>query len=255
MTTAEEASARLQREADFHDHLYSHDRKSRSAAAKYYSVLGDCRDDFAERLVRHAPGAGALELGCAGTGRAVALARAGAQVTAIDISEVAISKARANLPGNVDVELVQMDAEAMTFDDSSFDLVYGTGVLHHLDLDRALRGIARVLRPGGRALFLEPLGHNPAIKLYRRLTPTMRSHDEHPLLMRDFDRARHFFDAVDLDYYSLTTLIAVPLRATPVFEPLQRRLTAADRLLTRRVPYLGRFAWTALIEFTNRGEH
>src|SRR3546814_4334755 len=50
---------------------------------------------------------------------------------------------------------------------------------------------SRVLRPGGRAVFIEPLGLNPAIELYRRFTPSARTPDEHPLLRRDFRR----FDA------------------------------------------------------------
>ncbi|MDP4013189.1 MAG: class I SAM-dependent methyltransferase [Candidatus Nanopelagicales bacterium] len=46
------------------------------------------------------------------------------------------------------------DAEALPFDDDSFDLVCGHAVLHHIpDLDSALREVLRVLRPGGRFVF------------------------------------------------------------------------------------------------------
>src|SRR3546814_1101008 len=84
-----------------------------------------------------------------------------------------------------------MNAEAMTFPDDSFDLVFGSGIIHHLDIDRAFGEIARVLRPGGRAVFIEPLGLNPAIELYRRFTPSARTPDEHPLLRRDFRSEEH----------------------------------------------------------------
>ena len=50
---------------------------------------------------------------------------------------------------------------------------------------QASEGIARVLRPGGRAVFLEPLIHNPILEGYRRLTPHLRSPTERALSMRD----------------------------------------------------------------------
>jgi SAM-dependent methyltransferase len=51
----------------------------------------------------------------------------------------------------------------MPYADSTFDAVYGSSVLHHLDLDRALREVFRVLRPGGRAAFAEPNLLNPQV--------------------------------------------------------------------------------------------
>ena len=74
-----------------------------------------------------------------------------------------------------------MDAEQLEFADDSFNLVCGSGVLHHLDLNRAYAEVARVLEPTGIGVFEEPLGHNPAINAYRRRTPEMRTVDEHPL--------------------------------------------------------------------------
>jgi ubiquinone/menaquinone biosynthesis C-methylase UbiE len=54
----------------------------------------------------------------------------------------------------VPVSTESCDAAALPFDDSSFDLVLGHAVLHHLpDLDRAFAEFARVLRPGGTLLF------------------------------------------------------------------------------------------------------
>ncbi len=44
--------------------------------------------------------------------------------------------------------------------------VLGKQILHHLDMTQAVPEIARVLRPGGRAVFLEPLIHNPLLEGY-----------------------------------------------------------------------------------------
>ena len=96
----------------------------------------------------------------------------GARVTGIDISEVALDlgKARARDQGVEDVMFLVMDAEKMQFEDNSFDLVCGTSILHHLHLSKALRELARILKPQEKAIFIEPIGHNPAINLFRRLT-------------------------------------------------------------------------------------
>ncbi len=53
--------------------------------------------------------------------------------------------------------LLQLNAEKMDFRDQSFDLVVGAAVLHHLfQPDKVIESCARILKPGGRAIFFEP---------------------------------------------------------------------------------------------------
>jgi ubiquinone/menaquinone biosynthesis C-methylase UbiE len=55
----------------------------------------------------------------------------------------------------IPVETVVAEAEELPFEDSSFDLVFGHAVLHHIpDLDRAFAEFERVLRPGGTLAFM-----------------------------------------------------------------------------------------------------
>src|SRR5205807_1094253 len=101
---------------------------------------------------------------------------------------------RAEAAGLADrVDFLVDDAHATTFPDDSFDLIVGVAILHHLDLEVALREIRRVLRPGGRAVFLEPLWHNPLLRLGRRLTPSARTPDEHPLTVQDWELCHAIF--------------------------------------------------------------
>jgi ubiquinone/menaquinone biosynthesis C-methylase UbiE len=136
-----------------------------------------------------ADGARVLDLGCGRGERSVDLLRRGATVDGIDISSVYTAQAEATAhEAGFDADrftFVAGDAHCLPYDDATFDLVVGDGILHHLDLDVALGEIHRVLKPGGRALFREPLLDNPLLKLFRRLTPKARTEDELPLSASD----------------------------------------------------------------------
>jgi SAM-dependent methyltransferase len=94
-----------------------------------------------------------LEIGCGVGTDTVRFARAGAEITAVDLTETAVTLTRGHLeqlglPG----EVRQADAESLPFADGSFDLVWSWGVLHHTpDTARAVGEVARVLAPGGEA--------------------------------------------------------------------------------------------------------
>jgi len=131
-----------------------------------------------------------LEIGC-GHGELTSwLARAGAEVTARDVSPGMIGVARA-LAARLGLESkIRFDVgpgERLEYADGIFDIVFGHDVLHHMDLRAATREIHRVLAPGGRAVFAEPLGHNPVINHFRRKSPDNRTVDERPLLFSDFE--------------------------------------------------------------------
>jgi SAM-dependent methyltransferase len=118
-----------------------------------------------------ARGKRALELGC-GTGVFLErVARSGAALHGIDLSQDLLAKARARLAGFPNVTLDRGNAEALPYPDGHFDAVYGSSVLHHLDLDAALREAYRVLRPGGRVVFAEPNILNPQVLLMFRFPP------------------------------------------------------------------------------------
>jgi len=67
-----------------------------------------------------------------------------------------------------------------TIPDDSIDYAFGHGVLHHLDLERFAPAINRKLRAGGVARFVEPAQGNFLLRLFRKLTPKLRTPDEHP---------------------------------------------------------------------------
>ena len=100
---------------------------------------------------RVAPGMRVLDLAC-GPGYAAELAhQRGANVVGVDFSPAMVELARARYPR---LEWQTGDAQALCFDDGTFDAVLmNFGLLHLAETERALSEAARVLRPGGRFAF------------------------------------------------------------------------------------------------------
>jgi ubiquinone/menaquinone biosynthesis C-methylase UbiE len=225
-----------------HDLQYSNRR--------FYRTATESKEFISHWLAAHGPGTRALDY-CCGTGQnALELARLGAEVTGVDISDRSLATARAEARrlGLADrATFLEMDAEQLTFDDASFDLIVCNGVLHHVQLARAFEELARVLRPGGRILCVEALSHNPLIHLYRRRTPHLRTpwEVEHILKVQDIRRARGFFGRVEIRFFHLASLAAIPFIDRPGFGTLLRALNGVDRLILR-VPGLQKMAWQAI---------
>jgi SAM-dependent methyltransferase len=241
---------RKAREAAFHDRAFSEETRQ-DLWSKYYRVVRASAQCYEDYLKSNCAGRRVLEYGCGVSSRSFLLADCGAAaVTGIDISPVAIERAaqRAKGNGRENVSFQLMDAERLDFPDDSFDLVCGTSIIHHLDLERAYSEVSRVLRPEGSAIFVEPLGHNPLINLYRRRTPHLRTSDEHPLRMGDLRTACDYFEAVSARFFHLQGLLAVPFRRTRAFDRILQALDAADQALFRIAPFAGRYAWQVVIE-------
>jgi demethylmenaquinone methyltransferase / 2-methoxy-6-polyprenyl-1,4-benzoquinol methylase len=104
-------------------------------------------------VARVGPGSRALDV-ATGTGDlAIELASRGASVIGVDFSPAMLELARGKAP---DVEFEEGDALALRFADGEFDAVtVGFGARNFADLDRGLRELARVTKPGGRVVVLE----------------------------------------------------------------------------------------------------
>lgn len=156
-------------------------------------------------------GKDALDYGCGHGMAAVVMARAGASVTAFDLSPGYVAEARERAAANgVQVECVPADGEHLPFPDESFDAVWGNAILHHLDLARAGRELSRVMRPGAAAVFCEPWGGNPLLAFARRALPYPgkdRTPDERPLTRRDLGPLRRVFPDLELEGHQLLGMV------------------------------------------------
>lgn len=263
MTSPAPTEERKAQEIAFHD-LRERDQATMSADdfdRKYpnlrvYSVVGSSRA-FVERWLSTVGTETRLLDFCCGEGAwTLTGASLGAISLGVDISaesiRVGASRAKERKLSER-CHFAVADVEELPFPNASFDMIICSGVLHHLDLDRAYAEIARVLRPGGRVLCIEALAHNPLIAWYRRRTPHLRTPWEidHILSVEDALRAKRYFAHVELQFFHLFVIAAVPFRKTRVFRPLYRALDAVDRVVLR-VPGVRRMAWQVIFELSHR---
>jgi ubiquinone/menaquinone biosynthesis C-methylase UbiE len=128
------------------------------------------------------------------------------KLTCINISEVELERGKRHASKqSFPVEHFLMDANDLTFEDETFDIVFGGAILHHLDIDKTINHIHRVLKPGGKIIFLEPLNMNPLYKIYRKLNAQERTPDEHALVSKDFKliKEKFTFQHYFFDFFSV----------------------------------------------------
>ena len=106
--------------------------------------------DKIDRLLGSLDGERVLEVGCGAGHLTRRLAERGVDVTGIDANPNA-----SEIAGTDRVQT--MRAEALDFPDDSFDVVVSVHAIEHIpELEAALEEMGRVLRPGGRVLFIYP---------------------------------------------------------------------------------------------------
>ena len=120
--------------------------------------------------------------------------------------------------------------------------------MHHLQFNKCLDEIFRILKSKGTLIFIEPLGTNPIINLYRKLTPKSRSEDEHPLLEKDIEYIKNKFSELKVNYYGFATLVFFPFYKNPQSSKVYKMLCKLDDFLFQ----IQIFQIICLVNFNNR---
>jgi len=182
----------------------------------------------------------------------------GATVYMIDISPKSVEYLSVRIKElNLENKIIPkvMDCETLTFDENYFDVVYGRAILHHLDLAKALSEIKRVLKPNGLSVFIEPLGMNPFINLYRKFTPNRRTPDEKAFDKQDLEIiSRSGFSNIKRKNFTLFCIIGIVLNSVLKlpgsllisYKPLKK----VDELMLSIIPSLGKFCWNTVLMLT-----
>jgi len=196
---------------------------------------------FIMALLGDISGKKVLDLACGAGESSVYFALKGAEVTALDVSPEMV-KLASLLAAKYEVLVkgVVSDVAQLPFDKSEFDIVYGNGVLHHfLDKRTALLEIKRVLRTGGKAVFIEPLAHNPVINIYRRIAREVRTEDEKPFKLPELESLMHevFGNGKHEEFWLLTLWLFIRFylieRVDPNKERYWKKIIRDHKRLTR----------------------
>lgn len=188
---------------------------------------------------------------CCGFGSmSVYCALQGATVVGIDISEKMLELARKNVrayrvSGRVHFEA--MPVEKMRFRAGEFDLVIGIGALHHLQPEMAAHEISRILKKGGRAIFVEPFGNSRFITSLRSLIPVacFESPGGGTLRFRDMSKFEKYFTKIELNPFNLLSRM---VRFT-FFVRFWILLDRIDSHLFKVFPALRWFASAGVLQF------
>ena len=214
----------------------------------FYKAIYNSTEDFFHFLKKNSSNSNILDYGCGiGSSLKKVIEFNPKKITGIDISDISIQKAKKMIKAtNSNVTLLVDNCEKTKFGDNTFDIVYGTGILHHLNIEICLKEIHRILKPGGKFLFIEPLGTNPLINLYRKLTPKSRSIDEHPLVGKDFNLIKNKFVNSKVKHYGFLTVIFFPIYLSPKSSIVFKMLRDFDQLLFN-FNFFKKLAWSVLI--------
>ena len=246
---------RLKTEADFQnlrtkgdlDHFISR-------RMKFYYLTKEANKFYQKVLSENTLGKKLIVVGCA-EGGVTPLARAGAEkVLGVDIADEPIKRLNENIEkekiSNI-ASAVVGNAESLDVPENSFDVICCSGVLHHLDIQKAAESWSNALNKDGLVVMEEPMAFNPIVALYRLLTPKMRTDDEHPLVPADIKLLKKYFNRVDVQGYVLFSIFSLFFvyiyKSDELRDKSNKFLEKVDSFLLKRIKFLNYFCWTSVI--------
>ena len=224
---------------------------------KYYKTTEISNKYVRNWIETEAKGKVFLDYACGNGSNALRAAKAGASLSiGIDISDVSIENAtgEAKAQNLTKAIFLQGDCENTGLPNDSVDTIICSGMLHHLDLSYAFPELRRILKPGGKILAVEALDYNPIIKLYRTITPSMRTDWEkkHILSLKDITFAKRFFNVQNINYWHITSYFCAFVHKQKTLSSILLKMTnAMDSILTK-IPLIQLLSWQFTFELVKK---
>ncbi len=245
------------REAHRHDKLYKEKKKAYILQAgdweKYDLIKKPTRVNlYYFKRLGNIQGKKVLDLGC-GTGwLSVILAKRGASVEALDVSPEAVKIAQNMALVNQVSDKINCkvgSAYELEYPDNYFDFVVGVAILHHLAYKSSLAAsLYKVLKPGGKGIFLEAFGESVILEKIRLLIPVPIAEEDntHWGEQIKYNDLRVFKGLFTVNYKEFQLFSRLDRIIS--IKPFVRFLNWMDSLILKYIPLLRRYARAIVIE-------
>lgn len=257
----------LDKEKSFHDEWASFIDVDDVKVDEFFEACVSPENRLIMKKLGDIKGKKILELGCGAGEASVYFAKHGADVTASDISDNMLRVVKKVAQKHkVTLNTVQCYSHDIPFQDGCFDIIYAANLLHHVDIERTLSEVRRVLKKDGMFVSWDPLGHNPIINIYRKMATRVRTEDEHPIMMKDLTLFKKYFSKVETETaWLFTLLIFVKFYLIDRIHPNDERywkkiliehkelgkmyniLEFMDRYFLKIFPFMKRYCWNIVI--------
>jgi len=206
------------------------------------------------------PGMKVLDYGCGHGMHSILPAKLGAEVYGIDISDesLRIARQRAIREGvSEKTKFINMDGEAMAFENNYFDIVIDGGTFSSIDINKALPELRRVLKPKGLLIGIETFGHNPLANFKRWLNKKSGFRTEwaatHIFKNKDLKNAQKYFTLREVKYFHLFSMFIFPFRKLPGARQIFKICDRIDSAMFMRIPLIKKMAFKVVFVFQKNG--
>ena len=264
MSKATHLVKQAKEEAKFFDEVYTEMEKEHSLQ-KYIvpdgliqqiispSLLSNDRD-YCGFLLGNIEGKKILDYGAGDGWNTICFAKGNGRVWAIDISAKGIDLIKKKAKANGVSELITAevkDCYNTGYPDNMFDIIYGGGILHHLDIESAGQELNRILKPSGVAVFREPIKETMIMDVIKkaalfllRKKPSQLSEGEAPFKTERVLLLKQFFEIINLRYFEGLSSINLLFRSNTIKNWFLR----TDYQLMKSIPALRKLGRTVIIE-------
>jgi ubiquinone/menaquinone biosynthesis C-methylase UbiE len=196
-----------------------------------------------------------LDVGC-GTGRSAGIIADCSEFWGIDLSDVAIDKARHQYADKSDFHFLPMDAHHLQFEDNTFDIVLSLETYEHVfNPHKVIREIFRVLKPSGRLILNAANRDSLHIRMIKKLGyPELKTNYQH-INETTLHHLRTYLEQVGFIIREVRSLFLLPYWGVPGVDEHVRHITDNDEEIVEALRYLGEkagpdYAYSFLIACT-----